>query len=121
MAVFSSFEFFLLSVVNSCSGLKSNYSRQPGLPMILWVKWPNLNHLKFIWLTCHWSFFLLKEITSRDTVILMLPGPNYKSPNQYIEKMSKNLESYSLCSKLTILIELDYRGEGEFLLSYTAN
>ena len=44
-----------------------------------------------------------------------------KSPNQYIEKMSKTLESYSLYSKLIILIELDYRGEAEFLLIYTAN
>ena len=35
--------------------------------------------------------------------------------------MIKNLESYSLCSKLIILIELDYRGEAEFLLIYTAD
>lgn len=34
MAVSASFEIFLLSVVNSCSGLKSNYSHQPGLPLI---------------------------------------------------------------------------------------
>lgn len=34
MAVSASFEIFLLSVVNSCSGLKSSYSHQPGLPLI---------------------------------------------------------------------------------------
>ena len=39
----------------------------------------------------------------------------------YWKKMSKNLDSYSLCSKLIILIELDYRGEAEFLLIYTAD